>query len=89
MTATRSDIEGWLKQGEKLGATHVVIVHDTFDHDNFPMYIMPGQEARQEFFEKYQKGRKPGEAAYAADECYDLSLNIEDQLNERRANHWD
>ena len=89
MTATRQDIEWWVKSAQNKGASHVIIVHDTFDNDNFPLYIMPGEDPREVFNEKYIKDRKPCEAAYAADECYDLSLNIQEQLQERRAHHWE
>lgn len=89
MTATRHDIEYWLEQGIEKGASHVVVVHDTYDHDNFPLYIMPGQNPRDVFHEKYIKNNAPPSAAYAADECYDLTLPIDAQLREQRAHHWE
>jgi hypothetical protein len=89
MTATMMDIEGWLAEGQEKGATHVVVVHDTYDHDNFPLYIMPGENARDVFNKKYVEGRSPTSASYGADECYDLRMDIDAQLQEHRANHWD
>ncbi len=89
MTATRQDIREWLETAQEEGASHLVVVHDTYDHDNFPLYIMPGQDPQEVFHEKYVKDRKPNEAPYVIDECYDLSLDIGAQLNELRAFHWD
>lgn len=88
MTASLSDIKGWLNQGIEKGATHVVVVHDLYDHDNFPLYIMPGQDARETFKKGYGNTR-PNETGYGADECYNLSMDIDEQLSERRAHHWD
>tara|TARA_Y100000310_G_C20580332_1_gene762651 strand:- start:178 stop:462 length:285 start_codon:yes stop_codon:yes gene_type:complete len=86
MTATPDDIERWIAEGQKMGATHVVIVYDTWDHGNFPLFVMPGEDAHVKFTENYRT--KPGECAYKADECYCLLMDIDRQLNERRANHW-
>lgn len=88
MTATRKDIREWLDEGLEKGATHVVIVHDHWDHENFPLYIMPGQDARETFRKQYER-TGPNEAKYSADECYNLSRDIEKQLAERRAYHWE
>ena len=89
MTATRDDIDRWIEEGQDKGATHVVVVHDTYDHDNFPLFIMPGENAREVFNKKYVNDRQPTEAAYRADECYDLRMDIDAQIKEHRANHWD
>ena len=89
MTATKEDITRWLKDGQEQGATHVIIVHDPWDHGNFPLFVMPGQNAREVFQDKYVKPLGPNEMAYRTDECFDLRMDIEAQRKERRANHWD
>lgn len=74
MATTRSDVRGWLKEGIKNGASHVIIACDTFEHTCYPVYIQPGFDPRS-----YPQRTM---------ECYDLALPIEDQLNEPKASHW-
>ncbi|WAB25071.1 hypothetical protein M3_0120 [Lysinibacillus phage vB_LfM_LysYB1] len=78
MTATRSDVQSWLNTGIDKGATHVIIAYDDFDEENYPMYIMPGDNAK-DFVKAYDK--KPDRI----DEVYNLSMDIEEQLNSIRA----
>jgi hypothetical protein len=80
MTATRSDIAEWLEEGRRLGATHIIIAVDRFDHENYPIYVMPGERP----IDKRPTGEMQG-----VDECYDLRKDILSQMAERRAHHWD
>lgn len=80
MTATRQDIIDWIEEGIEKGATHVVVMCDTFDHENYPIYVMSGEDPRKHC--SYENMQRP-------DECYDLRMDIDAQLSERRANHWD
>lgn len=80
MPTTRADIERWLDEGKSRGASHVVVMCDTFDWSDYPVYVMPGQNPRD--FGKTENMQKPME-------CYDLGLDIVDQLNEPRAHHWE
>lgn len=80
MTATRQDIRDWIAEGIEKGATHVIIMCDTFDHENYPSYIMPGEDPKEK--RSFENMQRP-------DECYDLRMDIDAQLNEDRANHWD
>lgn len=43
MAATREDVERWIATAREKGATHVISVCDTFDHDDYPVYVMPGE----------------------------------------------
>jgi len=83
MTATLNDIKGWLRRGQAEEATHVIIVHDTYDHENYPVFVLPGEDV----FERASKFNGPN--MQAIDEVYDLSMDIDEQLNERRAFHPD
>lgn len=47
MAASREDIKRWLETAKEKGATHVVVVCDTFDWDDYPVYVMPGEDARK------------------------------------------
>ena len=80
MPTTKFTIKEWIDEGIKKGATHVVIMCDTWDYENYPIYVMPGEDPREHC--SYENMQRP-------DECYDLRMNIDAQLNERRANHWD
>lgn len=47
MATTRETIARWFDEGVKQGATHMIVACDTFDHGDFPHYVMPGQDARE------------------------------------------
>jgi hypothetical protein len=44
MAASREDISKWFDRGMKKGASHMAIICDTFDWDDYPKYFMPGEE---------------------------------------------
>lgn len=75
---TRDVIRRWLVEGKERGATHVIVVSDTFDYTYSPSYVMPGENPRQ----------KAGEIG-SVQEVYSLSRDIESQLAENRAFHYD
>jgi len=52
MTATFNDVEEWKKQGKEMKATHIISVCDTFDYDDYPVFVMPEQSLK-EMREKY------------------------------------
>ncbi len=77
---TPAEIAAWFDRGVAKGATHLVVTTDTFDYSDFPVYVMPGQDAR----EVYEKERnKPMQKVM---EVYVLDLaRKEAQLKEFRA----
>jgi len=77
MSASLSMIKRWLDQGESIGATHVIIALDTYDHDNYPVYVMPGQIAKDQV-KRIQAGKMQ-----SVDEVYSLSMDIDKQLSAR------
>ena len=81
MTATREDVQRWLEEGKEKGATHLIVACDTFDYENYPVFVMPGESCE-----------KRGEEAKASrmqsvDEVYDLAEDVTRQLSELRAMH--
>jgi hypothetical protein len=62
----------------------MLVVCDTFDYDDYPVYVKPGEDPRQKA-ETYQRG----ENMQRLMECYSLSMSKEDQMKEHRAFHWD
>jgi len=81
MGTTRDDIRAWLERGKKEGATHVIVVCDTFDYGDYPVMVMPGENANEKFEEYCKKEMQ------RVMEVYDLRMDIESQLKERRAFH--
>lgn len=84
MTASRADIVRWLDEAKERGATHLIVAVDTFDHDNYPVFVMPGENARERYEEIAFGGNMQG-----VDEVYSMALPLEDQLREHRARHFD
>jgi hypothetical protein len=82
MAASREDIRGWLERAAQKGATHVIVVCDTFDHEDYPVEVMPGEDSRRKA-EGYS-----GKNMQRVMEVYDLRLPLEAQLAEGRAFHY-
>lgn len=75
MSGTTPDqIREWLEQGQDLKATHVIVVCDTFDYEDYPVYVKPGQDVRKIAAEH------DGPNMQKVMEVYNLSLDIEQQL---------
>ncbi len=83
MAASREDIRRWFIDGKTQGATHMIVVCDTFDHEDYPVYVKPGEDVRKKTLEC-------SEAEFSwVMEVYSLNQDMESQLNERRAFHFD
>ena len=85
MAASKEDIRGWFKRGIKENQTHMIVMCDTFDCDDYPVYISTkeGQDIEKEVKEKLK-----GENMQKLMEVYDLSMDMESQLSERRSFHY-
>ena len=80
MATTREDIRRWLERSkQEPGATNMVVLCDTFDYSDYPVYVYSAEEARYLV-------DTPGTLTKAM-ECYNLSLDWEAQLAEPRAWH--
>lgn len=44
MAATLKDVQRWIEEGKKKGATHLISVCDTFDWEDYPVYVMPNED---------------------------------------------
>jgi hypothetical protein len=80
--ASREQIRLWLDEGLKLGATHLIVVVDKV-WDDFPVYVMPGEDSR-DVAALYQ-----GIDRQRIMEVYSLAMDLEAQLDEFRAFHWE
>lgn len=47
MATGKKDILGWVQEGKRIKATHVVVICDTFDYDDYPVYVKVGQDANK------------------------------------------
>lgn len=83
MATAQDEIRRWLAAAAKENATHLIVVCDTFDHNDYPVSVLPGQDVRTEY-DKYDSKNMQ-----RVMEVYALHLSIEDQLNERRAFHFE
>lgn len=79
MAASKADIDRWFERGAVDGATHMIVVCDTFDHEDYPVYVRPGQKSR-EVAADYD-----GKNMQRVMEVYNLAQDKAAQLAERRA----
>ena len=82
MATSRADIRRWLEEGKERGATHVLVVCDTYDYDDYPKYVMPGQDVRE-----MASAKALGEMQRLM-EVYNLALDFDVQLAERRSYNY-
>lgn len=83
VAATKQDIAGWFDDGVRGGATHLIVVCDDFDHEDYPVYVKPGEDARQQADAQGQKSMQ------RVMEVYALHLDKWTQLSEPRAFHYE
>jgi hypothetical protein len=79
MAASKSWIGECFDTGKSKGKTHLIIVCDTFNYDNYQVYVGPDQDVRK-VVEEYRK-----EEMQKVVEVYNLSMDKEAQLNQERA----
>lgn len=94
MAATKDDIRQWLQSGKAQNATHVIVVCDTFDYEDYPVFVSPNENAQSKAREYGTTGHNglPTLANMSMQrvmEVYSLSHDLESQLNEYRAFHFD
>lgn len=81
---TRSEIENWLRRlYEDDDLSHMIVVCDTFDYEDYPAYVKKDEDVRDRAREiedmKMQRLM----------EVYSKTYTLEDQMAERRAFHFD
>lgn len=74
MGITVQDLKTWYDHGVKAKATHMIVVCDTFDYEDFAVYIEKGQN----FYSKYNEYTNGKNMARIV-EVYDLSLPFNKQ----------
>lgn len=80
----KNDIRNWLEEGIKKGATHCIVMCDQWEYEDFPVYIMPGEDAKK----KAKIYNQPYPCPQRLQEVYNLKMDIEKQLSEERSIHY-
>ena len=44
MPTTVSDLKRWFAEGKKKHATHMIVATDTFDYEDYPVYVLKGED---------------------------------------------
>ena len=83
MGTSREDIKNWLERGKEQNATHMIVVCDTFDHEDYPVFVLPGENVHA-VYKEYD-----GPNMQRVMEVYSYKLPLEDQLAETCARHFD
>jgi hypothetical protein len=76
---TREDIRGWLREAQSVGATHMIVKWDDFDNEDYPVMVAVGENPRE-------VAKKHSDRVM---EVYAMHLDLEEQLAEHRAFHWE
>ncbi len=81
MAASRQDIRRWLQRGKEEGHSYMLVVCDTFDHEDYPMYAGDAEQAGR--FVSYYDGNNMQRVV----EVYNLEIPADVQLWKTRV--WD
>jgi hypothetical protein len=80
MSTTKEDIARWFKAGLEGDYDYMIVVCDTFDWEDYPKYC---------YFDNFTKvyDGTNGRNMQKIMEVYDLSMDMDKQLSEHRANN--
>jgi hypothetical protein len=70
---TKEDIKEWLDNAPK-GTTHMIVVCDTFSHEDYPVYVKKSEDVRE-------RTAYYGTNMQRVMEVYNLKKSIKEQLN--------
>jgi len=76
---TKAEISGWFDQGAMQGKQYMLVICDTFDHEDYPVYAATADECLAKY-------KAPGEMQRVM-EVYSLTSDKAAQLREVRAMH--
>lgn len=79
MAASKQDLISWFKRGVGLNATHMIVVCDTYEREDFPVYVSLAQDVHK-VAEEYS-----GKNAQKIMEVYDLTMDMDVQMAQHRA----
>jgi hypothetical protein len=82
MQTTKQDIRRWLEDAKLEDATHLIVVCDTYDYEDYPVSVMPNEDVHKKYTYYSTQGMSK------VMEVYNLNMDLESQLAERRAFHF-
>lgn len=77
MAASREDIASWFDRGAASGARYMIVLCDTYDYDDYPVYCTTAKHA-------IERMKDPGSMQKVM-ECYDLAADKAAQMKQHRA----
>ena len=79
MGTTPEDVQRWFNSGVKDDAAYMIVMVDTYDHGDYPVYVGPEDDIHKALtFRRMQPMQR-------IMEVYDLSMDRDKQLAEYRA----
>ena len=90
MATTQTDIREWIKKAQEKGCTHLLVVCDTYDYEDYPVEIYPkGKKPYESDKDDVEKAITyyNGPNMQKVMEVYNLFMDIKSQLNEHRSWH--
>lgn len=79
MPTTKEMIRQWFKEGVRQKATHMIVVVETFSHEDYPVYVKKGEDVKGIVAKKYS-----GQNMQSTMEVYNLSRPMDEQINSKR-----
>lgn len=79
MATTQEEIKEWLEEAKRNGSTHMLVVCDTYDYEDYPVYVKKGQNC-QDVVSAYH-----GKDMQRVMEVYSMSKDLKEQLNVHRS----
>lgn len=76
---TQADIKRWFKEGVKRQSTHMIVVCDSFDHTDYPVYVERDQDVH------YMKKKSASKEMQKVMEIYNLKKDMYTQLDQARS----
>src|ERR1035437_9605409 len=81
MAATKGLIRAWLEEGQTKQMAYMLVVCDTFDHEDYPVYCSSLDDLNRDAPRLHHSDMQK------VMECYDLSMDLDMQMSESRAWH--
>jgi len=77
---TREDIRGWLTDYplKPENPTHMIVAIDTFDYEDYPVYVEEGEDAQEKVDEINDRSMQK------VMEVYNYSIDLEEQIAAKR-----
>ena len=80
--ASKDDIKRWFQEGVKDNQDRMIVVCDTYDWSDFPVYTKGLKEFTKRYLEIVSKDMNK------VMEVYDLKMSLDFQMDEHRAFHY-